>query len=316
MKDIDKLNKENPYLSNFVNSLSEHLEITNYGKKSYGFIDVYSYFFQSKIFFLNWVENIKFYNVPFFIVFIFLGKCFNKKIIWTHHNLEPHDGGTFSSRLILNILKKYSTNILIHTKESYYSFDSRYHDKLIYLKHPFFDSLNYKEEIKSYDLLIWGAMRKSKGVKEFFQFLKDTNTKDLKILLVGKFQDDIYYQEVLKLIENNHNIKIENRFVEESEFYTIHHICKKIVFIYNGSSVLNSGALIKSLASGIPIIGPNRGAFIDYSNLGLVDVFNSYEDLLQLINQKSLENRLIVLDNLVVQNNWNNFALALIKNLN
>src|SRR5690606_23395852 len=119
-----------------------------------------------------------------------------------------------------------------------------------------------------------------------------------------------YYEKVTSCVNHNPNIIIENRYLCDEEFFDIHSKAKKILFIYNGPSVLNSGALIKSLSTGREIIGPNRGAFVDYKNLGLIETFNTFDDIIELVETQPLENttRLFNLKKSIETNSWELFG--------
>src|SRR5690606_38243322 len=167
---------------------------------------------------------------------------------------------------------------IIHTKQSLNHIRQKYHRKCVYILHPYFTDLAYRKTDLVFDILIWGSVRKSKGILEFLDFFVKSSSQ-LKILIVGKFNDTEYYEKVISCVNHNPNIIIENRYLCDEEFFDLHSKAKKILFIYNGPSVSNSGALIKSLSTGREIIGPNRGAFVDYKNLGLIETFNTFDDI-------------------------------------
>ncbi len=309
MKEVETLRNQNPYLSRFVDSINTVFPVLNIGEKTKGFLNVFKYLYKCDLFFLNWIENLAWYNLPFFYTFLVLARFHKKRVVWIHHNLEPHGGSSTSSKLILHAMQRYSSKIIIHTKESLKSLAPNCHAKCVYILHPYFDKLHLRKDVNKYDLLIWGSIRKSKGVLEFLKYLSETSTS-LKILVIGKFSDQNYLEEVLKYVENDVRFEIENRFIADAEFYDIHSLAKRILFIYNGPSVLNSGALIKSLSSGKAIIGPDRGAFIDYKNLGLIDTFRSFDDILKIMNADGVvdNRRLLDLENSISENSWDQFA--------
>ncbi|MFZ4262525.1 hypothetical protein ACFRAE_10790 [Sphingobacterium sp. HJSM2_6] len=314
MKEENRLEKENPYLYNFASAINKEFPVVNMYVKTRGFFDSLIYFNKADLFFLNWVENLKWYNLPVLSIFLILAKIKSKKIIWTHHNLEPHKGKSWVSNIILKIIQNLSYRIIFHTNESFNYIDPKFHKKCYYIVHPFFYNLKFCKDVENYDLLIWGQMRKSKGVENFIEFMIDTNCS-LKVLIVGKFQSLDYFNEIKSKTKILPNIILKNCFLNDKELFEVHSQSKHILFIYNGRSVLNSGALIKSLSTGRNVIGPRRGAFIDYFNLGFVKVFDSFENIVSIVNSNAVinnelenVNRLKSLDSFIQENSWNNFG--------
>src|SRR5690606_22266697 len=97
------------------------------------------------------------------------------------------------NRLLSNVFQAKSDFIILHTKESYKILNSRPdNNRLLYFFHPFFPgSTPINDEIKKdkiYDLLIWGKVRKSKGLEDFLTFLRNARKLDsYRIMVVGKF---------------------------------------------------------------------------------------------------------------------------------
>ncbi|GHE39074.1 hypothetical protein [Sphingobacterium griseoflavum] len=308
MKSLDSLEMENPYLSRFVKAVDRNFPVVNLGKKSVGMLSAIKHVSKADVFFLNWVEGLSWYHLPFFYLFLLLSKVLKRRIIWIHHNIEPHGGKTFSSRAIIHALERFSSKIIIHTKQSYNYLNPSCHGRCIYLLHPYFSTSLAVGAKERFDILIWGTVRKSKGILEFVTYLKDHDAK-LKVLIVGRFQDDVYYNNVLEMCSTSSNIVIENRFIKDEEFLDLHAVAKKIVFIYNGPSVLNSGALIKSLSTGRDIIGPHRGAFVDYEELGLIKTFTNFDDIISLAKQSSdNKKRMATLESSIEENTWDKFG--------
>ena len=93
MSKVENMEETHPYIYSLCSSLSKNFEIINYGNKSDNLIrDLSKYFFKTDIFSFNWLENgLSKKHTILFIVFIFLSKIFRKKIVWTHHNVHPHN---------------------------------------------------------------------------------------------------------------------------------------------------------------------------------------------------------------------------------
>lgn len=319
---------KNPYINDLIIALEKigHKVINKNDERHIGVFSIFQYFFKTDIFHFNWIEYLSKKKLGGFqlVVFLFqivLIKLFNKKIIWTLHNLSSHYSKDSFYRFIQRIMIKVSDVVIIHTKESYTYLEKKgvHKSKIVYFFHPFkhiseTSSDFFQNKEKEYDILIWGLMSPYKGIYEFMSFLKNSEF-DYKILLAGKFSDDLYFKKVASLAGNNTVIK--NRFIEENELLDFHIQSKYIVFPYNSLSVLNSGSLALSLSYCSKIIGPNTGAFKELGHLGIICNFENYGDIVKLINRDfpALENENVV-SNFILNNSWDNFAIEIDNALN
>lgn len=316
MWEIPTLKKEHPYIDHLCNSLLPHANIINLGKRPLaGVFDMALYTFKMDTLYLNWIEDLSFrkhgtMQAIFFIFYCRLIKILGIKIIWTHHNKSSHAANNKLNKFLIRFLCRHATTIVAHTKESS-SILKNCTSKLFYFFHPVAmpDTVEAQcDYIPAYDLLIWGNMRKSKGVGAFLSFLEKTNRlRSFKINIVGKFESEWLFNQFTECYKTE-NINIENRFIAETELKVLHAKAKRVLFPYTGSSVLNSGALVQSLVFGTPIIGPPIGAFNDLNAEGLIDVYNSFEDIISLISKNTPPPSKAEIASFCQQHSWKNFA--------
>ena len=316
MRDYEGLKAKHPYVFHLAESLQENFEVINLGcVRSTGNLDFAKFFFKTEIVYLNWIEDSKLKDAILFILFFALFKVFNKKVIWTHHNIQSHKKGGFINKMLLFILSSYADKIIFHTKESFSILKKKTTDKrCYYFFHPFFDEMVRRigGEKKMYDILIWGNVRKSKGVDEFLTYLQEHDVLEkYNIKIIGKFQSQTHYEE-LRTAYNLDNIEIDNRFVSSDELDRLHQISKFIFFPYTGPSVLNSGALITSMPKQVVIIGPNKGAFKEMGELKFILNYNTFSDVLAYVGgekQYSIDfNRI---DEFIQKHSWSRFSREL-----
>lgn len=311
------LKEKSPYVYNLSTGLLNRFRIANYGKSSsYGVLDIRRYFFKCNIFYFNWVEDLAPVQIPFFLFFWVVAWLFKKKIIWTHHNKHPHRSNRWSNKFLMKLLIRQAHIVIVHTKESYPLLKERKEEKsTMYFFHPFFtDQMLIKEglpdTVKTYDLLIWGNVRKSKGIEQFMEYLlKEKKINDYRIKIVGRFESEEYYK-IFKGKYSGAFINIENKFIEAEELDNLHKESRFVFFPYTGTSVLNSGALILSLPKGVPIIGPRIGAFKEMGDREFIYVYESFNDVLMLINEKRglPANYESTFEAFMKEHTWNNFA--------
>jgi hypothetical protein len=232
-------------------------------------------------------------KVVYFIFVALFFKLTGKKIVWTHHNIHSHSGPNFYNKFLSVFLMKNADLIVIHTLESKRYISETYWHKLRYFFHPITDYSRddvVRNTAPRYDILMWGAIRRSKGVENFLKYLKEkTLLTQYSIHIIGKISDSKLKRELLQYADNE-NIIIEDRFIETSELHKLHIEAKYIFFSYTGGSNLNSGVVVRSLPLGRTIICPDKGGFKDLYHNGLVETYTTYDDVLTIIKSgKTIE---------------------------
>jgi len=291
----------NPYIYNLTQSLSLNYNIVNkmYPSSS-GCLQLFKFFFKTNIFYFNWIENLpdrKFGKIQslLFLIFVLLAKSFNKNIVWTMHNKTSHSKtNIFLKKLLIKTLLKHSNYVITHSKEGIqYGHELYKNSKIVFFPHPVLSSeikpINKNGNIKNYDIIIWGLMSPYKGILEFVKYLFDHKIIKYRIIIIGKFVSNDYYQEVMKY--KTENIQIINNFISKTELFNYIDQSKITLFTYQNSSVLSSGALIDTLAQLTNIVGPNTGSFKDLCEENLVVTYNNFDELMKIL-EKSKQNQL------------------------
>lgn len=307
-----ELETKHPYVSALVNSLQLNFNVINYGKKlDKGILDTRKYFSNSEIFFFNWVENLSWLQTLIFLSFFLTAKIFNKKIAWAHHNIHPHAKDSLKSKLFIKFLSKNCDFVVLHTRESLNYIKPGRRNKFCYYFHPFFTPAN--EGVapltgKKYEVLIWGTMRKSKGLEDFFNYLKEKNLLNkYKIKVIGKFESKEYYNDFISKYSGT-NIQFQNCFIEKQLLEQLHNESEYVFFPYTGGSVLNSGALVTSLPFKATIIGPAKGAFKELKEEGLILNYNSFSDVINLLEKKEEKIDMQRVELFCKQHTWKGFS--------
>jgi len=281
-----------PYTTSLARALQEHFWVINESVDTATLPEDLRRFARSaEVLFLNWPESLTRRQAVKSLIGLTRAKLAGRVLVWTHHNAEPHAGRTMWSRLWNWWLMRFVDHIVIHTGESRALLKVGADDRrVIEFFHPLFQrniSLPAPEAEKRYDVLLWGAMREGKGVMDFLEYLKNAGELPrLKIKVVGKFRR----AEDFATLRNRYGtlgVEAEDRFVSETELDELHRQARFVVFAYNGSSVLNSGALMMSLPRGTPILGPDIGAFREAASRGLIRTFRNYAEAVALIGHRS-----------------------------
>lgn len=276
----------NPYVRNIANSISNQIIIVNAETKHRGVLNLFLFLFKADSFLLNWVEtlpNRKFGAVQsqLFLIFLMLAKRLGKRIVWVLHNKGSHHGGNINwTEKMFKSLMHYSDYIITHSNEGLDFVKNRYPEAVHKVNvhfHPIGESFSSRNEIKKFDLLIWGSIFPYKGIDTFLDYLNKSNTHNLKILIIGKCFSDEYRETLIHKFTDSVVFKEELVGLEEIAKYAAY--SKFVLFTYKSETILSSGVLMDSLRMNCRILGPNFGAFRDLAFLGIVRVYDDFQTI-------------------------------------
>lgn len=303
---------KNPYCNNFKQIIANNFHLLDSENKesvAAGW-SLLKMSFCADIFILNWLESIYFHRLG--LIQFYMAKTAlkiiqlrKKKIIWMFHNIHPHQGVNAYTIKMQNWLFKNSDFIISHSEDAANYAKEKTQKPVYYRCHPV-KCFPYQtnKNVEACDVLIWGTILPYKGVVEFLSFLKERKS-NIKVTVLGRCSDPTLAASITSLC--NDHIKFYNRKADFDEIASIIANCKYVLFPYIGDCVSSSGALIDTIVMGGTVCGPNKGAFKDLSHDGVSFVYNSYEELLQILSSdKKIENS--KKNNFIVQNSWENFS--------
>jgi glycosyltransferase involved in cell wall biosynthesis len=199
------------------------------------------------------------------------------KIVWTVHNILPHDSTLKEAQIHLRKeLIKLADIIHImneETKRLSEPFFEIPDEKIIFSPHPsyrgYYPSIVTREESR-FQLkipqdhvvyLFFGSIQAYKGLEDLITAFEELEKKNpnIYLLIAGKVVNKSYFSQIKNKIQSNMKIKlIESRIpTEHVQYYfraSDYCICPYRV-------TLNSGVAHLSHAFDIPVIGPNVGGF-------------------------------------------------------
>ena len=309
---------QNSYSYDFENALAVHHEVVNKEPNAKGIFDLFKFLSKTYAYLFNWIEDLPRrkmgkMQVLFFVFFLMLAKIFGKKIVWILHNKYSHN--TASNRwtdFMFKTMMRNANLILTHSKDGV-AFGKmkypKYAHKIKYVIHPIKEKIRNSNKEKKYDFLFWGSIHPYKDIVKFLEFIK--TRKDIespKILIIGRCYDADY--EKLLRASLSADMVFEDQFYEMEAIADFAAQSKYILFTYNAGSVLSSGALMDSIRMNTNIIGPNHGAFKDLSYLPTVDVFESFEDIVEILRNYSekVSSKEVELELFFQENSWLKFA--------
>ena len=290
----------NPYVERLMEGLSREYDIVNEGRPSEnGILDLYRYVFQCDVVLFNWVENVPDrrggYIQALLVYLILIGKrAFGLQVAWVLHNKLSHSkSNAWLKSTLVQALARHSDVIITHAREGLdyaRELDRRAGEKTFFLHHPVepfavAEGARYEPD---FDVLIWGSMHRYKGVREFLEQLSDSAARDrLRVLVWGRFADDDYYRECVRV--SPARVEIRNEMVPDEALAGAQNAARVILFPYSPQSVLSSGALMTSLNSSAVIVGPDTGSFRDLAREGLVVTYERPDEMIGLIERAIAE---------------------------
>lgn len=303
----------NPYSSNFRSELSRYYDIIQSRKKFPFHLPVVLLYnaFRADVYLYNWIETFEYKNLPTFQYWIILLgfkiiKWRKKKIIWMFHNIVPHEGVNRYSKGIRNYMFGNADLIIAHSKEAADYARQFAKNQVVYKCHPItpFSKNNFYPSHKNKDILIWGNVQSYKGIPEF---LVQLNNADLKLTcyVVGRCTDEKLEKRIKD--QCNKYVSYNNVKVGFDELQKLIHESRFVLFPYIGNSISSSGALIDSIALGGNVVGPNVGAFKDLHEEEVCWTYNTYDELLQILQGNQIIKENVVYD-FLERNSWASFV--------
>ena len=270
----------------------------------------YDFFFNinADIFIFSWIESYavspmrmgKFIYVLSFILFL---RLLNKKVVWIMHNKHPHSKATKTTDWAMRTLAKVSTHVITHAAEGVKHFEHYLKgkcNKCVFVPHPVYTDELFESYPIKWNYIIWGGISPRKGIIEFLNYVKGAYFfADKKILICGRCRDKHYAQQ----IENycNENIEFINDFISDEQLRDYIGASACILFTYQESSILSSGALVYSLNFSKPIIGPNVGSFSDMK--GIVKCYDTFADIPNICIKPNIQS----VKSYIQNNTWKQF---------
>ena len=231
------------------------------------------------------------------------------KIIWTVHNILPHDANLQDCQIKLRVelIKRCD---IIHTmcedtvqlSEAFFSIPE---EKIVTVPHPTYETFypNQYSELESrfqlginYDefvFLFFGSIQAYKGLHDLVRAFKELDSKSnrkLKLIIAGKVFNQSNFKTIRDEIDSSENIILyQNRIPNEDvqHYFKAANIC---VCPYR--ITLNSGVAHLAHTFGTPVIGPNVGGFKELllNGGGFTYEQLNFEDLVVAMNKSLMMN--------------------------
>ena len=279
---------ENPYQSLMIGGLNSSDEIDAFNgvnDRFFGIIKTW-YRYNPDFIHFDWISSyyrrrnlfLTILLLPlFFMQISFIVYLTSAKIVWTAHNLLPHDSKyPLIDRLVRKYLAKKVEWIRVFSKTSIKRFKRDLNiaaNKIIVVPEGDYTSVykNDSSKIESrikigvdndkFVMLYMGFIKPYKGLEELINaFLRNQSPQSV-LIIAGKSMDNSYLNKIKGLISENKNIKLFDEFIPPDSLQYFFNCSDIVVLPFN--KIENSGSVIMAMGFSKAILAPKMGVIVD-----------------------------------------------------
>ncbi len=279
-----------------------------------------SFYYRKKL----WMTLI---NIPIFFLQLYGAKyIFNCKLVWTPHNLVPHDPENlrihrFCRRLFathMEWIRLFSESSVANAAHEFKCKTTKF--KIIpegsYIDY-YPNNISREEARKLLNIepnqkviLYIGFIKPYKGIMEMVECFKKIMDVNSILIIAGKSMDKYYFDSLKKII--NKRVVVKDRFIENKELQVFFNAADVVCLPFK--KIENSGSVILSMGFKKAIIAPRMGVIpARLENqpelLYNLSVEESFKKLVDYSNEKLLQIGIVNFNSLS-NNSWADFALA------
>lgn len=219
--------------------------------------------------------------VRFFFLLVLTRIC-GIRLLWTAHNLYPHDRNKIAAldRLGRKILVSLSYRVFAHGKSAALAITQEFpgvHGKLVIIPHGNWIGF-YADECSrvtararlnipadQFVFLFLGLCKEYKNLEYLIKCFQNGPFGEAALWIVGRFQEAEYSARVKAQIEHQpQRIYLEDRFVPNDDLQYYLKACNAVVLAY--TDILTSGSAMLAISFGRPVIAPRLGHLQDVIN--------------------------------------------------
>jgi len=276
--------KDNPYnhiLYNFIEKEGVPVSEYTFGARSFNMLMDFKRFKEIKIFHMHWPRNIivgnsytrVLFNFSILYSLILLLKLSGKKVVWTVHNLDPHEKNYNAIRKLLNrVLYRHVDGFISLNEDGVSAIEQRMTKQSqsikfiphLHYQHYYPNTISREEARKALTIpddkfvfLFLGQIRRYKNILGFVKAFNELKSENKYLLIAGKVHHEVE-KELEEAIEGVRDIKLFPAFVKDEDLQVYLNAADLVVTPYN--QIFNSGSVFLNLSFGKPTLAPALGA--------------------------------------------------------
>ena len=212
-----------------------------------------------------------------FIGKLLLARLLGYRIVWTLHNLSPHDPlepiyvGRWTHLLVAQIAHV----IIVHCEYARKALKTEFHrSRNVYtIPHPNFicvypNSVTKKQAKEALGLtdrqkvfLYFGAIRPYKGIERLIEIFKEMPGENLALIIAGKTWNQEIGDSLMKSVGEDHRIHLILQYIPDESIQLYFNAADVAVLPF--SNVLSSGSALLAMSFGRPVVAPGIGCLTE-----------------------------------------------------
>lgn len=228
------------------------------------------------------------------LVWFLVAKVNGAKIVWTVHNLQPHEGyhprlSRLFSRAVTRLVDGFIQLSVVGQQQMQEMFPETRKKLSFIIPHGHYrdifpaplskldarSRLNLPSSVRV--ITFCGAIRRYKNIPGLINaFMEMTSgTEGDRLLIAGKAEPIEILDEILRSSADHPSISVSSRLLSEAEMRE--YVCAADLVVLPYSNILNSGAAILALSYCRPVLVPAMGAMLELQKAVGHDWVNTYE---------------------------------------
>jgi glycosyltransferase involved in cell wall biosynthesis len=212
-----------------------------------------------------------------FVALLLLMRFKGAGLVWTAHNLLPHDPSPIPAIDVLarKLVIALSDIILIHGPSAAEVLSKRFPgvtSKLLVIPHGnwigFYPISEDREACRKrlgltprdFTYVFFGLCKPYKNLHGLVEAFKSIEGA-VSLVIVGRFQDEAYHEEIVQLIGDDERISLVPSFINDEDVHRYLLAADAVVAPYR--EILTSGTAMLAMSFGRPLVSVRKGFLID-----------------------------------------------------
>lgn len=228
------------------------------------------------------------HNIPFSkqISFLYSIVCLTSikvlgyKLVWTVHNVLPHEQVTSNDVFVSRYIALLSSKMIVHSSANIKDLKAieAHPDKALIIPHGSYIGV-YKNNISrssackklgirhdEFVILFFGTVKSYKGIEDLVNAFGSLAYKNIRLIIAGK-SNDTRLVAMIKKAQRTLNIDFYNEYIAEDDVAVYFKAADVVCLPFK--AITTSGSALLALSFGRSIITPRMGALVDLpSNVG------------------------------------------------
>lgn len=301
---VPELVKENPYQNLLFRNLAD-LGIGFYSERVFSVGNLIKCRKEVDIIHFHWLfEQARTpWRLIKFLVKLIEARVLGYKIVWTVHNIRPHDYATVFDWIARFCLAHISEAIITHGRYSKDEVEAKFRirNKIFIIPHAnyigYYPNEKNREESRrrlnidknSFVYLFFGLIKRYKGLNNLVESFEKIDGNVI-LLIAGEEIDGLTGEYLQRKADNNTKIRLFKEYISDTDVQVFFNAADIVVLPF--TEITTSGSLMLALSFGKPVVSVRKGLMpeIVTDEIGLlINKSNELIDALNAIRYKDVQ---------------------------